>query len=72
MSPRGFTVGYLSQEPELDSAKDVKGNVMDGVAEVETLGHAWPRRVRDSTIRLRRWPAIQYVNSMWQGRFTPI
>ena len=33
----GFTVGYLSQEPELDPAKDVKGNVMDGVAEVQTL-----------------------------------
>ena len=33
----GFTVGYLSQEPELDPAKDVKGNVMDGVAEVQAL-----------------------------------
>ena len=33
----GFTVGYLSQEPELDPAKDVKGNVLDGVAEVQTL-----------------------------------
>ncbi len=33
----GFTVGYLSQEPELDPHKDVKGNVMDGVAEVQTL-----------------------------------
>ena len=33
----GFTVGYLSQEPELDPSKDVKGNVMDGVAEVQTL-----------------------------------
>ncbi len=33
----GFTVGYLSQEPELDPTKDVKGNVMDGVAEVQAL-----------------------------------
>jgi sulfate-transporting ATPase len=33
----GFTVGYLSQEPQLDSAKDVKGNVMDGVREVQDL-----------------------------------
>ncbi len=33
----GFTVGYLSQEPELDPAKDVKGNVMDGVAETQAL-----------------------------------
>ena len=27
----GFTVGYLSQEPQLDPTKDVKGNVLDGV-----------------------------------------
>ena len=33
----GFSVGYLSQEPELDPTKDVKGNVLDGVAEVQTL-----------------------------------
>ena len=33
----GFTVGMLSQEPELDPTKDVKGNVMDGVAEVASL-----------------------------------
>ena len=33
----GFTVGYLSQEPELDPAKDVKGNVMDGVAAVQSI-----------------------------------
>jgi ATP-binding cassette ChvD family protein len=33
----GFTVGYLAQEPELDPAKDVKGNVMDGVAAVQSI-----------------------------------
>ncbi len=33
----GFTVGYLSQEPQLDTAKDVKGNVMDGVGKVRDL-----------------------------------
>jgi ATP-binding cassette ChvD family protein len=33
----GFTVGYLSQEPQLDSTKDVKGNVLDGVREVNGL-----------------------------------
>jgi sulfate-transporting ATPase len=33
----GFTVGYLSQEPQLDPAKDVKGNVLDGVREVQAL-----------------------------------
>src|SRR6478736_8787850 len=33
----GFTVGYLAQEPQLDPSKDVKGNVMDGVAEVQSV-----------------------------------
>ncbi len=33
----GFTVGYLSQEPELDPSKDVKRNVLDGVSEVQGL-----------------------------------
>jgi ATP-binding cassette ChvD family protein len=33
----GFTVGFLSQEPQLDPAKDVKGNVMDGVGAVKAL-----------------------------------
>jgi len=33
----GFTVGYLSQEPQLDPSKDVKGNVLDGVRAVQGL-----------------------------------
>jgi len=33
----GFTVGYLEQEPQLDQSKDVLGNVMDGVTEVQSL-----------------------------------
>src|SRR4051812_9009919 len=33
----GTTVGLLSQEPELDPAKDVRGNVEDGVAEKRDL-----------------------------------
>jgi len=33
----GFSVGLLSQEPELDADKDVRANVMDGVAEVQSL-----------------------------------
>jgi len=33
----GFTVGYLAQEPELDPSKDVRGNVMDGVAAVQSI-----------------------------------
>jgi ATP-binding cassette ChvD family protein len=33
----GVRVGYLPQEPRLDPAKDVRGNVEDGVAEVRSL-----------------------------------
>jgi sulfate-transporting ATPase len=33
----GATVGLLAQEPELDPAKDVRGNVEEGVAEVRAL-----------------------------------
>ena len=33
----GYSVGYLSQEPQLDPAKDVRGNVMDGVRELAGL-----------------------------------
>ena len=33
----GFSVGYLAQEPRLDSAKDVLGNVVDGVARTKGL-----------------------------------
>ncbi|MFQ5971430.1 MAG: energy-dependent translational throttle protein EttA [Alphaproteobacteria bacterium] len=33
----GAKVGFLPQEPELDPAKDVAGNVMDGVAETKAL-----------------------------------
>ena len=33
----GVAVGFLPQEPELDPAKDVIGNVMEGVAETKAL-----------------------------------
>jgi ATP-binding cassette ChvD family protein len=33
----GFSVGFLSQEPELDPTKDVLGNVADGVGQVKGL-----------------------------------
>jgi ATP-binding cassette ChvD family protein len=33
----GFTVGLLSQEPQLDETKTVLGNVQDGVAETKAL-----------------------------------
>ncbi|MGE3727220.1 MAG: energy-dependent translational throttle protein EttA [Candidatus Sericytochromatia bacterium] len=33
----GFKAGYLSQEPQLDETKDVRGNVEDGVAGIRDL-----------------------------------
>jgi ATPase subunit of ABC transporter with duplicated ATPase domains len=33
----GATVGMLEQEPQLDPAKDVKGNIEDGVAHIKQL-----------------------------------
>jgi energy-dependent translational throttle protein EttA len=33
----GFSVGYLSQEPQLDPTKTVKENVLDGVREIHGL-----------------------------------
>ncbi len=33
----GFSVGLLAQEPQLDAAKDVLGNVMEGVAPIRDL-----------------------------------
>ena len=34
---KGLKIGYLPQEPQLDPAKDVRGNVEDGVAETKAL-----------------------------------
>src|SRR4029078_13510292 len=33
----GISVGFLHQEPRLDPAKDVRGNVEEGVAEIKAL-----------------------------------
>jgi ATP-binding cassette ChvD family protein len=34
---QGVSVGYLQQEPQLNPAKDVRGNVEEGVAEIKLL-----------------------------------
>jgi sulfate-transporting ATPase len=34
---QGVSVGYLQQEPQLNPAKDVRGNVEEGVAEIKAL-----------------------------------
>jgi energy-dependent translational throttle protein EttA len=33
----GIKIGYLEQEPKLDAKKDVRGNVLEGVSEVQSL-----------------------------------
>lgn len=33
----GIKIGYLQQEPELDPNKDVRGNIMDGLQEIQTM-----------------------------------
>jgi sulfate-transporting ATPase len=33
----GIKIGYLEQEPNLDPSKDVRGNVIEGVAEIQNL-----------------------------------
>ncbi|MBC7984950.1 MAG: energy-dependent translational throttle protein EttA [Candidatus Obscuribacterales bacterium] len=33
----GIKIGYLQQEPLLDTTKDVRGNVLEGVAEIQSL-----------------------------------
>jgi len=34
---QGVSVGYLAQEPQLNPAKDVRGNVEEGVAEIKAI-----------------------------------
>jgi sulfate-transporting ATPase len=34
---QGISVGYLAQEPQLNPAKDVRGNVEEGVAEIKAV-----------------------------------
>ncbi|MGD8326627.1 MAG: energy-dependent translational throttle protein EttA [Sphingomonadales bacterium] len=56
----GIKVGYLAQEPELDPAKDVRGNVMDGVAEKQAildryneLAANWSDEIADEMAKLQ-------------------
>ncbi len=38
---KGYSVGFLEQEPKLDPAKTVLGNVQEGVAEKLKIAHRW-------------------------------
>ena len=44
----GISIGFLHQEPRLDPAKDVRGNVEEGVADVKALLAALRRRQREA------------------------
>ena len=57
---RGFSVGYLEQEPKLDPAKDVLGNVMDGVGEVAALLHALADVGCELRDQLHERPALRH------------
>ena len=50
----GATVGLLEQEPQLDEAKDVRGNVEDGVAETTRAARPLQRARRELLRRDRR------------------
>ena len=47
----GTRIGYLPQEPVLDAAKDVRGNVEDGVAHRESCSTTSMRSARSSPNR---------------------
>ena len=76
----GFSVGYLSQEPQLDPSKDVVGNVADGVAEQRDLlvastksARPWATPTRTSTpcspSRPRCRPgSTRWTPGTWNGR----
>ena len=53
--PRASRVGFLPQEPQLDPAKDVLGNVEEGVAETRALLDALRRGQREA----RRGPVAR-------------
>ena len=64
----GFTVGLLEQEPQLDAAKDVIGNVMDGagesarlLAEYDGRAQHGPRRIEHDENRWARVEALGWT-----------
>jgi len=56
----GTKVGYLPQEPQLDPAKDVRGNIMDGLADKQAildrynaLAAEWSEEIADEMAALQ-------------------
>ncbi len=56
----GITVGYLSQEPELDPDKDVRGNVEEGVAPRRALLEEY-QQVQDQIEHTGSWDLDRQV-----------
>ena len=52
----GFTVGYLAQEPQLDPAKDVRGNVEEALGATLKLLERFNEELRRRTYVVRVFP----------------
>ena len=70
----GIQVGYLSQEPELDPRKDVRGNVEDGVreavdalAELDQLYAAYAEPDADFDALAKRQGQLEDVIQAWDA-----
>ncbi|MGD8175824.1 energy-dependent translational throttle protein EttA [Marinimicrobium sp. ARAG 43.8] len=70
----GISVGYLPQEPELDPAKDVRGNVEDGVreavdalAELDSLYAAYAEPDADFDALAKRQGELEDIISAWDA-----
>ena len=70
----GIKVGYLSQEPELDPTKDVRGNVEDGVreavdalAELDQLYAAYAEPDADFDALAKRQGELEDIIQAWDA-----
>src|SRR5690625_7946762 len=70
----GIKVGYLSQQPELDPTKDVRGNVEDGVreavdalAELDQLYAAYAEPDADFGALAKRQGELEDIIQAWDA-----
>ena len=71
--PTGICIGYLQQEPQLNPAKDVRGNVEEGVAEIKALLDATTPRTPSSAriCRRRKWTRLSTSSRACRTASTP-
>ncbi|MEZ5165186.1 MAG: ATP-binding cassette domain-containing protein [Acidimicrobiales bacterium] len=67
----GFTVGMLEQEPKLDPAKDVMGNVMDGVARSRACSRSTRRCSPGGPIPMPTTTSSEPARPTWSRRSRP-